>query len=166
MNVFVMLFRDESGNEGIHTLSVGDQNIVLMFEDEDDATRYALLLEAQDFMTPTVESIDRQEIEDFCEGAHYQSKLVPKGFVPESDSDRLLIVPPASNMEQTGWEKDDNQASEGDSSDKRSNHPAQSRDEIGDDAEEANASSAARSDGESFPAGDLDDIRRRLEGLL
>ncbi len=155
MNVFVLLFRDDSGNEGIHTLSVGDQNIVLMFEDEDDATRYALLLEAQDFMTPSVESIDRKEIEDFCEGANYQSKLVPQGFVPESDSDRLLIVPPASNMEQMGWEKDGDKVASADSG---LNRPGQS--------EESSPPEASSPEDEAFPAGDLDDIRRRLEGLL
>lgn len=157
MNVFVLLFRDDSGNEGIHTLSVGDQNIVLMFEDEDDATRYALLLEAQDFMTPSVESIDRKEIEDFCEGAHYQSKLVPQGFVPESDSDRLLIVPPASNMEQMGWEKD---------SEKTPSDATSARRDSSESSEEPVASPDSEPEEEAFPAGDLDDIRRRLEGLL
>ena len=42
MRVFVLLFNPGTENEGIHTLTVGDRNIVLMFESEDDATRYAL----------------------------------------------------------------------------------------------------------------------------
>ncbi len=154
MSVFVLLFRDDSGNEGIHTLSVGDQNIVLMFEDEDDATRYALLLEAQDFMEPSVESIDRQEIEDFCEGASYQAKLVPQGFVPESDADRLMIVPPATNMEQMDWEEEDGKKA---ASDEESTKPQDAVEKSSRDDEGAE---------ESFPSGDLDDIRRRLEGLL
>ena len=154
MSVFVLLFRDDSGNEGIHTLSVGDQNIVLMFEDEDDATRYALLLEAQDFMAPSVESIDQQEIEDFCEGASYQAKLVPKGFVPESDADRLMIVPPATNMEQTDWEEGDEG---GAVSDEKSTKFQEAVEKSSGDNEAAD---------EAFPSGDLDDIRRRLEGLL
>lgn len=158
MNVFVLLFRDDSGNEGIHTLSVGDQNIVLMFEDEDDATRYALLLEAQDFMTPSVESIERQEIEDFCEGATYQAKLVPQGFVPESDADRLMIVPPASNLEQTDWEQgEEEEAAGGDRGDDR---------DLGQKSLKDNASEESNSGDGAFPGGDLDDIRRRLEGLL
>lgn len=152
MSVFVLLFRDDSGNEGIHTLSVGDQNIVLMFEDEDDATRYALLLEAQDFMEPSVESIDQQEIEDFCEGASYQAKLVPQGFVPESDADRLMIVPPATNMEQMDWEE--NEAA---SDEKSSAKPQEAMEKSSEEKESA---------GVDFPSGDLDDIRRRLEGLL
>lgn len=154
MNVFVLLFRDASGNEGIHTLSVGDQNIVLMFEDEDDATRYALLLEAQDFMTPSVESIERQEIEDFCEGASYQAKLVPQGFVPESDADRLMIVPPTSNLEQTDWEQGEEESEPG--GDRNS----------GQTSSQNNASNGDDSGEGAFLGGDLDDIRRRLEGLL
>ena len=152
MTVFVLLFRDDSGNEGIHTLSVGDQNIVLMFEDEDDATRYALLLEAQDFMAPSVESIERQEIEDFCGGAGYQAKLVPKGFVPESDADRLMIVPPAANMDQMDWDKKGSDSQ----TEQQSARPMSS--EAGADAE--------GSEQAAFSGGELDDIRRRLEGLL
>jgi len=49
MKVFVLLFNPGTENEGIHTLSMGDRHLVLMFEDEDDAIRYSLLLEAQDF---------------------------------------------------------------------------------------------------------------------
>ena len=44
MKVFVLLFNPGTENEGIHTLSMGDRHLVLMFEDEDDATRYSLLL--------------------------------------------------------------------------------------------------------------------------
>lgn len=142
MLVFVLLFRDDSGNEGIHTLSIGDQNIVLMFEDEDDATRYALLLEAQDFMAPAVEEIDRQEIEDFCAGANYQSKLVPQGFIPDNDADRLMIVPPSSNLDQTDWEQ--GQAT----------------------SEDGSALADEGVLGLPSGGGELDDIRRRLEGLL
>ena len=52
MHVFVLLFNAGTDNEGIHTIEIGDRNIVLMFEDEDDALRYAMLLEAQDFPEP------------------------------------------------------------------------------------------------------------------
>lgn len=148
MVVFVLLFRDGDGNEGIHTLSIGQHNTVLMFEEEDDATRYALLLEAQDFMTPTVEGIDRAEIEAFCDEAQYDCKLVPKGFIPETEADRLMIAPPETNLEQTHWEGDSQAVG-----DARAG---------GDPSPEAPASE----DGPGFSGGELDDIRRRLEGLL
>ncbi len=94
MQVFVLLFNARQENEGIHTLKVGDRNTVLMFESEDDATRFGLLLEAQDFPTATVESIDEQEVREFCESAGYDCQLVSEG---------MLAVPPESNVDQTDW---------------------------------------------------------------
>ena len=108
MQVYVLLFNVGTDNEGLHTLRIGDHDVVLMFENEDDATRYALLLEAQDFPTPSVEAIARQEIEEFCEGAGYASQVVPTGFVPQSDVERLLMAPPEKNVEQTDWQPDGN----------------------------------------------------------
>jgi len=137
MQVFVLLFNARTENEGIHTIRIGDRNLVLLFEDEDDATRYALLLEAQDFPTPSVEAIDRQEMEAFCESAGYESQFVPKGFVPESDSDRLLLAPPTANLEATDWN-------------------AESK------SEQAEAS---KSD-DTMPESELERIRHQLERLL
>ena len=71
MRVFVLIFNARTENEGIHTIQVGERNKILMFESEDDATRYALLLEAQDFLSPTVEAVDAEEIKEFCESANY-----------------------------------------------------------------------------------------------
>jgi hypothetical protein len=97
MQVYVLLFNARTDNEGIHTLKRGDRNTVLMFEDEDDATRFGLLLEAQDFPNPSVEAIDEREIEDFCEGAGYDFELVRKGS---------LAVPPETNVEDPDWQSD------------------------------------------------------------
>ena len=94
MQVFVLLFNARTENEGIHTLKVEDRDVVLMFESEDDATRYALLLEAQDFTSPSVERIDQAEIEAFCESGTYECKLVPEG---------TLVIPPEINVEETDW---------------------------------------------------------------
>lgn len=95
MRVYVLLFNARTENEGIHTLKMEDRNVVLMFESEDDATRYSLMLEAQDFSAPTVEEFDSEEIEEFCQGADYECKLVPEG---------MLAVPPEQNVEQTDWQ--------------------------------------------------------------
>gem|GEM_PF-3889562 len=51
--VYVLLFNARSENEGIHTLQIGDRNVVLMFESEDDAIRFGGMLEAQDFPNPS-----------------------------------------------------------------------------------------------------------------
>lgn len=109
MRVFVLLFNAGTENEGIHTIRKGDRNLVLMFEQEDDATRYALLLEAQDFPAPSVEPIEQREIEEFCQSVGYDSRFVPGGFIPQSDEERLLLSPPETNVQDTDWQvtKDD-----------------------------------------------------------
>ncbi len=94
MQVFVLLFNARTENEGIHTLKLEDRDVVLMFESEDDATRYALLLEAQDFTNPAIERFDQAEIEEFCQSGSYECKLVPEG---------TLAIPPEVNLEQTDW---------------------------------------------------------------
>lgn len=93
--VFVILFNARTENEGIHTLQVGDRNVVLMFESEDDATRFGLMLEAQDFPPCSIESFDAEEIEEFCQGAGYDYKIVPEG---------TLTVPPEANVEKMAWD--------------------------------------------------------------
>ncbi|GFE67934.1 DUF3110 domain-containing protein [Chroococcus sp. FPU101] len=94
MRVYVLLFNARTENEGIHTVQVGSQNKVLMFESEDDATRYALLLEAQDFPSPTVEAVDSEEIEEFCREANYESELIKDG---------MLAIPPDQNVVSPDW---------------------------------------------------------------
>jgi hypothetical protein len=95
MRVFVLLFNARTENEGIHTLKMGDRNVVLMFESEDDATRYGLMLEAQDFSSPVVEEFDSEEIEGFCTDAEYECKVVPEG---------TLEMPPETNLDSTDWQ--------------------------------------------------------------
>jgi len=128
MRVFVLLFNARTENEGIHTIQTGDRNKVLMFESEDDAARFALMLEAQDFPAPTVEAMDAEEIKDFCDSADYDWEVVPEG---------ALALPPEINIEQTDWQQD----------------------------EDAAKPTAEKSDSEISNA-ELENIRRRLEGLL
>ncbi|HSM81110.1 MAG TPA: DUF3110 domain-containing protein [Nodosilinea sp.] len=97
MVVYVLLFNARTDNEGIHTLSIDGQDLVLMFEQEDDATRYALLLEAQDFPEATVEGLEQEEVEEFCASAGYGCRLIPEG---------ALAVPPEQAVEQTTWSPD------------------------------------------------------------
>ena len=106
MPVHVLLFDAGSDAEGIHSLEVNGNTLVLLFEDPDDAERYAGLLEAQDFPTPSVEAINRDEIELFCTQAGYQAQFVPAGFLPQSAEDRLLIAPPERNMDVANWKEE------------------------------------------------------------
>jgi hypothetical protein len=94
MRVYILLFNAGTDNEGIHSVQIGDRNKVLMFKSEDDATRYALMLEAQDFLSPTVEAIDSEEVEEFCQSANYEWELVEEG---------MLEIPPEQNVEKTNW---------------------------------------------------------------
>ena len=79
MSVYVVLFNARTENEGIHSLQMEGRQLVLMFEVEDDATRFAVMLEAQDFPSASVEEFDREEIEEFCESAGYEAVLVEDG---------------------------------------------------------------------------------------
>ena len=97
MRVYVLLFNARTDNEGIHTIQMGGKNKILMFESEDDATRFALLLEAQDFPTPTVEPMDSEEIEIFCREAGYEYEMV---------SDGMLAIPPEKNIADADWDPD------------------------------------------------------------
>ena len=108
MNIFVLLYNSGTDKEGIHSIELKGRTIVLMFEEEDDATRYCGLLEAQDFPIPTVEKIDMDEIKDFCIKLDYEYKLVEKNFVPKTTEDRLLISPPQKNLEVESWNEDKN----------------------------------------------------------
>jgi len=144
--VHVLLFDAGSDTEGIHSLELNGRTVVLLFEDADDAERYAGLLEAQDFPIPSVETLEREEIERFCAEAGYEARHVPAGFLPRSDEDRLLIAPPEHNMDVSHWRE---QA----------------------EAAEAAGMGAATSPAIHEGAGDgsdpeLEAFRRRLEGLL
>ena len=92
--IYVLLYNARTENEGIHTVQMGDRNKILMIESEDDALRYALLLEAQDFPTPTVEPFDADEIEEFCRQADYDWELIAAGE---------LAIPPEQNVEDVNW---------------------------------------------------------------
>ena len=100
MRVYVLLFNVGTENEGIHTIRVPHanprqvRNKVLIFEVEDDATRFALQLEAQDFPSPSVEAIDEQEIKAFCQDADLDFEWVSEG---------KLVIPPDSNVDSWDW---------------------------------------------------------------
>ena len=146
MRVFVLIFNARTENEGIHTIRVGDaeaalpgavRNKILMFESEDDATRYALLLEAQDFASPTVEAVDAEEIKEFCESANYEWEIVPENGE--------LAIPPEINVPETDWQPDAQKQNNDEESQRRNQAPEEQL-ELSDS--------------------EIDRMRRKLEGLL
>ena len=97
MQVWVLLFNANTDNEGIYTLKIEGNDIIVAFEQEDDAIRYAGLLEAQDFLSPTVERIDKEDLEEFCKDANYDLNIVPTD---------ALLVPPEKNVDKIDWDSD------------------------------------------------------------
>ena len=147
MRVHVLLFDAGTDSEGIHSLEIAGRTVVLLFENPDDAERYAGLLEAQDFPVPTVEALDREDVDLFCREAGYEARLIESGFVPSNDEERLFMAPPQSNRDVSNWK--DEAVSDGGVAEQQAVEPARQGLEI---------------EPESNP--ELDELRRRLEGLL
>ena len=147
MRVHVLLFDAGTDSEGIHSLEIAGRTVVLLFENPDDAERYAGLLEAQDFPLPTVEALDREDVDLFCREAGYEARLIESGFVPSNDEERLFMAPPQSNRDVSNW-KDD----------------AVSDDGVAEQQGAEPARQGLETEPESNP--ELDELRRRLEGLL
>ena len=104
MKIFVLLYNPNTDNEGIHSIELKGRTIVLMFEEKEDAERYVGLLEAQDFPTPSIESVNLEEIKEFCNRCDYETRMVTKDFVPKTLEDRLLLTPPQKNLEVDKWQ--------------------------------------------------------------
>ena len=147
MRVHVLLFDAGTDSEGIHSLEIAGRTVVLLFENPDDAERYAGLLEAQDFPVPTVEALDREDVDLFCREAGYEARLIESGFVPSNDEERLFMAPPQSNRDVSNW-KDE----------------AVSDDGLAEQQAAEPARQGLETEPESNP--ELDELRRRLEGLL
>ena len=147
MRVHVLLFDAGTDSEGIHSLEIAGRTVVLLFENPDDAERYAGLLEAQDFPVPTVEALDREDVDLFCREAGYEARLIESGFVPSNDEERLFMAPPQSNRDVSNW-KDD----------------AVSDDGVAEQQGVEPARQGLETEPESNP--ELDELRRRLEDLL
>ena len=95
------------------------------------------------FPTPSVEALDREEIELFCREAGYEARFVARDFRPKSADDRLLLAPPRANQDVSNWQDQEmTQTSSESAKDTDEDHDA---------------------DGS---IADLDAVRRRLEGLL
>jgi hypothetical protein len=138
MRVFVLIFNARTENEGIHSIRIGDRDKILMFESEDDATRYALMLEAQDFASPTIETVNAEEIKEFCESANYDWEIVPENGE--------LAIPPEINVPETDWQPNAREQKNFDEESQRRNQ--------------------AQSEEPEFSDSEIDRIRRKFEGLL
>ena len=114
MQVHVLLYDPGTDSEGIHSIDVNGITMVLMFEGLDDAERYCGLLEAQDFPTPSIEKIERDQIEIFCDQEGYEARFVEEGFIPKTDEERLYLSPPGNNKDVNNWKDEIKTTSEQD----------------------------------------------------
>ncbi len=101
--LWVLLYNVGSDNEGIYTRWENGRNRVVAFVQEDDAIRYAAMLEAQDFPYPQVEALPQAELEAFCQEAGLETIVV------EPDE---LLLPLEHNMEETEWQAEASRAAD------------------------------------------------------
>ncbi|KAK9817727.1 hypothetical protein WJX72_001284 [[Myrmecia] bisecta] len=102
-NVFVILFGvGEAETEGIYSLRAMSreeelpQDTIIAFAEEEDAERYAGLLEATMEHAPNVCPIEPAELMDFCKDSGYNCRFEPRGS---------LLIPPDYNVGLTDWER-------------------------------------------------------------
>ena len=96
---WALMFNAGTGNEGIYSrrLPLGDGkgfDIVVTFEDESDAERYAEQLLATDFPASTPEEVDIGDLLDFCAEGGHTLGLVRRG---------VLVVPPDHAVAEFEW---------------------------------------------------------------
>ncbi|MEM9154637.1 MAG: DUF3110 domain-containing protein [Cyanobacteria bacterium P01_F01_bin.33] len=92
--VAVLLYQ-KAGQEGIHTLQIQDRDIVLGFESQFGARKYAQLLGQKGLPKPATEWFPTQDIVEFCEGEGYGLVIVPK--------DETLEPPEAASTNVDDW---------------------------------------------------------------
>lgn len=95
-HVWALLFNPGSEEEGIYSRRLGHtgQNLVLTFEEEDDAARYAEMLIATDFPSASTVQVEARSLVEFCEDGGHMLGLVRHGS---------LIMPPEETVEEFDW---------------------------------------------------------------
>ena len=92
--VWALLFNAGSDEEGIYSRRLGKTNLVLTFEEEDDAERYAEMLVATDFPSAAPVEVSSATLVEFCHEGGHMIGLVRAGS---------LIMPPDETVEEFDW---------------------------------------------------------------
>ncbi|MCA2703052.1 MAG: DUF3110 domain-containing protein [Microcystis sp. M179S2] len=89
--VYVLLYNVGTDNEGIHTISVDDNHKILLFESQEDAATFARRLGEQNFLVPSVEAIEAEEILLFCKNSGDDWEFVAQGTnrIPPSENQTI-----------------------------------------------------------------------------
>ena len=80
---------DGKEKEGAYAVTAADgEQVLYLFEDEDDAIRYALLLEDQDFPEMHVIEVDGKVVIKTCEMHDYRYSVITRNDI---------VIPPLEN---------------------------------------------------------------------
>ncbi|MBD2601263.1 DUF3110 domain-containing protein [Microcystis viridis] len=77
--VYVLLYNVGADDEGIHTISTGNKDTILIFETQEDAATFARRLGEQNFPVPSVEAIEYEDILGFCQQQGDDWEFVAQG---------------------------------------------------------------------------------------
>lgn len=93
---WALMFNPRSENEGIYSRRMGNdgRDMVLVFEEAEDADRYAEMLTAQDFPEATSVEVGTEMLLEFCDEGGHVLGLVKAG---------KLVVPPEQNVPTFDW---------------------------------------------------------------
>lgn len=87
-SLWVIIFTSREEKEGVYSLSLGEESIVLAFQERREAQRYAKMLEGQDFPTAKVCRLESDELREFCLREGFRLGFVPAGS---------LLAPPGES---------------------------------------------------------------------
>lgn len=109
-SVWVIMFNSKDGSDGLYSLSIDTDNIILAFENKQEAQRYAMCLEVQDFPAPQVCDMEPSELRDFCVEAKIKLGFIPAGVMlvpPKESAVEDLDVWRGSQSNETGMSEED-----------------------------------------------------------
>lgn len=91
-----LVYNPKTDNEGIYSRRSGENGVdmILCFEDQEDAERYTEMLAAQDFPEATPVEMDTRMLLEFCDEGGHTLGLVRRG---------VLVVPPEANVPMFDW---------------------------------------------------------------
>ena len=93
--VWALLFNAGSGNEGIYSRRLPDVgDLVVTFEDLEDAERYIGMLSATDFPESVPHQVETKALLEFCSEGGHTLGLVRRG---------VLVLPPEQAVTQFEW---------------------------------------------------------------
>lgn len=94
--LYVIIFtsKSRSDGEGVYSLDINGENIVLAFQNRSEAQRYATLLELQKFPSAKVAKLRADELRAFCTREGYRLGFVPSGSVTMQPPNESAISDP------------------------------------------------------------------------